>query len=1655
VVVHAEQQALVRGLRLERVLGRGAHNVVWAASSSDDSAPWGKQRALVVKLALDAGAGHGPMLRREARALARLHHPHIVRLWQVGSTEDGRDYLVLDAAEGSLADELRKGPLGIARTLSVAGAVARALDACHRKGVVHRDVKPSNLLLAHDRTVWLGDFGLSLDLSLAELGGARVAGSLLYAAPEQTGMLRREVDGRADLYALGVVLFECLTGHPPFQGDEAEALLQLHAAARPPDVRVLRQDVPEPLARLIAKLLSKDPDDRHATALSLLADLDELTSGGELAQLGTKHTRRQELEPSPFGREREVEEIRHAVAKLRSGRGGTLCVTGGEGAGKTRVCDAALAPLRSLRVLSTRATDADGTSFAQFRSLVAQLLALAAEPDGEPLVEIVARHGSALARLFPDLPGLGAPKEGLSADLAIEALVRALGECGTVGQPCVILFEAADRLSATDHGVLRRLHMQAQTVPLLLLCTGESKPFADVEHAVPEVHLAPLDPLAVEQLLRHVLGPLPLSTRLPGLALSCSGGNPAALLGLLGKALSEGVIDTDGTSWLVDDARLLSLASDAATRSFDALLQGLDAGVLEVLRHAALFGRRFAPHWLELVGHLSQRASEALWEGTQRRLLVSTDGDVVFAHVSIREALAAQVSDEERERVLARLMVGLEARATLTRDERALLGRAHFAVARADTARRAWERCLEAGLSELEAFAFVEARTLLDGAALLAERFAIEPDFRLHRARAQLDAQAGSVDEAVGKFRLAIDSCPDGVERAMMHLRCAELRFFHEAGHAAPMREHLVLAHRELGGAMPVPGPWSFPKALFFALVAVCMELFGIRLGADVSPRARAQARLYELTGMYFFWTQHKTETLRVCMEGWIFKQRIGECRELIHAIAGLANLFLIIGLKRGSERYFNEAYRVAERIGDGGAQAYVRYMQGIGASLTADAQRGERILAQQVDVHGGELDIAYLGQAAANLAAAYNVRGDVRRAEQVLDRVKAQVESRFGEEAELPETCLAAYIEVLMQTGRVERARPFLEHMNRRLSDPITDPLGWQMRYNATAVYEYTRGSSDEVIDRCVEEANKAERKCNEVTWLVSQIWVKVAYVRLAQWLRAAPADKPRRVQLFCASVQPALAAPRDPYIKAHVHVLLAARHWMHGRLGAAERELVHAEREALACDGPRALVEARALRARMLLDRGHDAQARYEARAATALADACGLTTRAREVERAFSVTVSSGTLASDGPSHRATQLVASSAQRERDALLEVTVAASHELEPRAQAAIVLDRLIALLGAERGLIFADADDGALERLAGRSAARADLAPDVVYAQSLVRRVRQTSVPLVLSGTEEGAGLGSESMVAGNLRSMVCAPIRLGDQTRGVIYLDSSLARGVFTRRDLDILTAMGSQIALTQEMARGARMQVERLALQKDLQLSGAVQTLFLPKEQEVVLSDLSIAAAYVPVSHSGGDYWSYEKRPDGRCWLLVADATGHGAGAAMVTAVLAGSYRSLVDRGATSLAEVLGDLHRTMAGVFGGRHAATVTALELVPDQRRVKVWSAGGPPLLLRGAMGDVDSHVVRGTPLGTATWVLGELELALEPGARLLIVTDGVLEMPTTSGRELGARRLRKMLAEHGGHDVAAARAALMTAILTERGNLEADDDLTLLVVGRS
>ncbi|MEV1333131.1 serine/threonine-protein kinase [Micromonospora costi] len=209
--------------------------------------------------------------RAEARIMAALRHPGIVQVFDCGEDDlpDGgrADYLVMEFVEGEPVSKRIEaaGRLEVAETMSIVAQVAQALNAAHRRGIVHRDVKPSNLLVQEDGTVVLVDFGVARSTNVTSITSTNaVPGTALYMAPEQAA--GRPVSGATDIYALGAVAYCCLTGAPPFTGENPLQVAVKHLDDEPPE---LPHDIPEAVRALVARALQKDPGDRFSSGAAM------------------------------------------------------------------------------------------------------------------------------------------------------------------------------------------------------------------------------------------------------------------------------------------------------------------------------------------------------------------------------------------------------------------------------------------------------------------------------------------------------------------------------------------------------------------------------------------------------------------------------------------------------------------------------------------------------------------------------------------------------------------------------------------------------------------------------------------------------------------------------------------------------------------------------------------------------------------------------------------------------------------------------------------------------------------------------------------------------------------------------------------------------------------------------------------------------------------------------------------------------------------------------------------------------------------------------------------------------------------------------------------------------------------------------------------
>ncbi|MEU5443836.1 serine/threonine-protein kinase [Streptomyces griseofuscus] len=246
--------------RLRDTIGRGAMGEVWRAFDETLGRP------VAVKLLLphDSDPTASSRFRLEAQTAGRLSHPNVVGVLDFGEFE-GRLFLVMELVDGGSLDGVlsASGPLSAERVAKIAAQAAVGLALAHRQGIVHRDIKPANLLLSADDTLKIGDFGIARffdDPNSALTATGQIVGTSLYLAPERA--LGRTAGPASDVYSLGCVLYQLLTGRPPFQADSPLAVLHQHLDAAPVPPRQLRTDLSPAFENYLLGLLAKEPESR-------------------------------------------------------------------------------------------------------------------------------------------------------------------------------------------------------------------------------------------------------------------------------------------------------------------------------------------------------------------------------------------------------------------------------------------------------------------------------------------------------------------------------------------------------------------------------------------------------------------------------------------------------------------------------------------------------------------------------------------------------------------------------------------------------------------------------------------------------------------------------------------------------------------------------------------------------------------------------------------------------------------------------------------------------------------------------------------------------------------------------------------------------------------------------------------------------------------------------------------------------------------------------------------------------------------------------------------------------------------------------------------------------------------------------------------------
>jgi len=619
---------------------------------------------------------------------------YVVRPLALVETES-RTALVLEDPGGTPLDRLLRAPMEIAQFLRLAIGITSALGHVHHRELVHKDIKPANILV-DDATghAWLTGFGIASRLPRERQSPEApefIAGTLAYMAPEQTGRMNRSIDSRSDLYALGVTLYEMLACGLPFKASDPMEWVHCHIARRPlpPAERV--EGVPAAVSAIVMKLLAKTPEERYQTAAGVERDLRHCLSDWEARgrvesfQPGEHDTPDRLLIPEKlYGREREIETLLAAFDRtVKTGTPELVLVSGYSGIGKSSVVDELHKVLVSPSGLFASGKfdqykrDIPYSTLAQaFQSLVRPLLG---KSDTElsswrdALREALGPNGQLMVDLVPELKlivGDQPPVPDLPARQAQGRFQlvfrRFIGVFARPEHPLALFLDDLQWVDAGTLDLLADLLTQPDVHSLMLIGAYRDnevdsahplqRKLAAIKHAgarIEEIALAPLARDHIGRLLADALRcDLELTAPLAQLTHEKTGGNPFFVIQFLRTLHEEALLsfDRDAARWSWDLERIRAKGyTDNVADLMVATLYRLPVQTKDALRQLACLGSSAEIETLCLVcGVTEQEVHAHLWEGLRHELIVRSDRSYKFVHDRVREGAYSLIPEEAR-----------------------------------------------------------------------------------------------------------------------------------------------------------------------------------------------------------------------------------------------------------------------------------------------------------------------------------------------------------------------------------------------------------------------------------------------------------------------------------------------------------------------------------------------------------------------------------------------------------------------------------------------------------------------------------------------------------------------------------------------------------------------------------------------------------------------------------------------------------------------------------------------------------------------------------------------------------------------------------------------------------------------------------------------
>ncbi len=1366
---------------------------------------------------------------RRVSLLRRINHPSIARFIEFGRW-NSTYYFVEELCKGtSLADALQREMPSFTDTLEIVFRVADALQYCHEHGLLHLGVQPGNILISPEDAV--DEERAGNRIRLLGLGQVLLQGfldarkesveSICYMSPEQVGILNKKPDARSDVYSLGVILYQALTGKLPYRGDDAVATVHQMVAQVPTKPTTLNPDIPKLLESLVMRAIAKNPGERFAAMREFQEEI--LTArrvlGGETkAGLDLCLLSEGDLVLPVTERKVELKRLRAQFDQAGLGRGRFVLLTGEEGSGKTRLAE----ELRTYVVanhgifLWAQATEFESNRpYSPLRDAVRQFVD---HVDGLPskmrlavqrrIESAVGNFGRELLRSIPEieklLPGmpelvsLEPEREHQRSTKTLLNLFRALSGPGL---PVVLFIDDFQYVDTGTRDIVEKLRAELDSSHLVLICSRaqkerEAEPAErvgdrDTGEAL-HIHLSPLSPQGCRYLFELGLGQRgALIHDLATVAYQRCGGNPRLLLEII-KTLRprfSGKDRSDSFGML----RLQALIPEANVETFFRRhWSDLSHTSQRVLCAAAVVGRKFSVPLVEEVANVSRSAVlHAVAEGSKRHLIsnwkVLGKDSYYFSQEAVHEAIYESIAGDYRRELHGKVAEAIEQRGE---SETSIYDVALHYI-RGDDEKKAHEAALRAARAAKKAYANQEAIFFFTEARNHVPQGEAELEQEIVECLGDVSALNGQYEQSESCYEELLDSVKDPVHRARLEGKIGDLYF--RRGKNERAIEHMNRALSSLGMKRPKTDRELWTSIVRNGLRQIMHTVVPKRLLTIGNRRARRIGKeavkiLHSLAYAYYF--IDLTRTLEVHLRQLNLAERLGESPELAHTYSSHGVVCSLIPMHKRAIRYQNAGLEIRKRLKDrwGLGQSYG--FLGVCCYYRTELSQAIEYFKESIRILESTGDQWEIEAVYSHLGFCHIALGELDAAESV-NRTLLELSEEI-QDLKFIAVSGISLAEIDMIRGNLERALGYAD----RALDVHTDNFTRVMAMRVKGQILLRMNRQREAIDVLEESIAIIRRHRLRNDYLVSN-FVALGQAYLADEARVrAMRQSARRQHLRKAGAIVRSGVRLAKKFRNHLgHALRvqAIYHCLSDRPSRAERSFAESRR--------------------VLMEQGRLYELGLTLVERARWRSTGGDSGDLEDVERALDIFRKVGARIDVEAARALLGLRSTTAEKQRQLRNEHRQLSSLFKMSRAISSILdLDRLVLQItdlavevtGGERGFLFLDGGDGTAKLRCARAVGKKDTSFSLSReSRGIYERVWRSGVAEVASVEASDVEDDGDTVSGCYGSSIISVPLRVGGKTIGLIHVENRLTKDLYTEDDLEFITAFASQAAISLQNA------------------------------------------------------------------------------------------------------------------------------------------------------------------------------------------------------------------------------------------------------------